>query len=161
MGRLALWQVALAITARLARVAARLLGHPSVEVGAPESPLPPDLEGRKFPPLRHRVHGLVRDLEQGRDLLNREYLVAHPGGSPGLGWGPFLVDAKVRQRTPQRNGDRGRRCRPPLGQDHCVNGGQDLDLDIRSAPLGNVASAARLCPTCAQTSGHKGEIEGT
>lgn len=43
--------------------------------------------------------------------MNREHLVAHPVGAPGLGWGPRPMVAKVRQCRLRHNAELGR-CRP-------------------------------------------------
>ena len=52
-----------------------LLGHPTVEINAPYSPLTTNLERGKFPVLSHRVHGFLSQLQNLCYLPNRQHLI--------------------------------------------------------------------------------------
>ena len=53
--------------------------NPPVNVPTTEPPLPPDLERRYLPLAGHRVDRLLRDLEQSRDLPERQNVVRRQG----------------------------------------------------------------------------------
>src|SRR5215211_7491058 len=87
------------VVASAALTATRLRVDPPVGLGSLDAPLPADLEGRDLPGLRHRVHGLLGELQQCRDLLDGQDLVSH--GDPA--WSELTGSNGIRLQAAPSN----------------------------------------------------------